>query len=437
MKVLKLQVYTLASFGAGLVGAVYSPASCASRPPPRSMRTGCVAAIFIVVIGGIGTLEGPILGTAIFFALRWLLADYGTWYWLVMGAVAVAWSSSRRPASGDTCGRAGILQLLPLQRRLILSGPEPQRSVQTLRIGRKDRSWEDMSMPKIDFPDAEAGVHSIFQFGLAVPDLEEQERFLKAFGVEPARAGDRIEIRAGGRRPCLGDDREIGNAEEEAAIHLARLLRAGLRPDPRPGRGGRRRVLQRPSGRTGRRVLVPGSVRPAHPGARCAKDNAGLEVAMADLNVPPNVRGAPARSAAETVKSTRLSHMALFTPDLDRVLNFYTRALGLRLADRSGDIIAFTYGRHGSDHHMLAFATGPALGLHHSSWDMPSVESLGLANTQLRAAGYNIHWGPGRHVLGSNYFNYTRRQMGPALGEQLPHRLHREGRDLADRQFRG
>ena len=133
---------------------------------------------------------------------------------------------------------------------------------------------------------------------------------------------------------------------------------------------------------------------------------------MTDMNVPANVRGAPARSVAPKVKSTRLSHMALFTTDLTRTIAFYAKALGLRLADRSGDIIAFTYGRHGSDHHMLAFATGPAGGLHHSSWDMPSVEALGLANTQLRAAGYNKHWGPGRHVLGSNYFNYTRHKWG-------------------------
>ena len=133
---------------------------------------------------------------------------------------------------------------------------------------------------------------------------------------------------------------------------------------------------------------------------------------MTDMNVPANVRGAPARSVAPKVKSTRLSHMALFTTDLTRTIAFYAKALGLRLADRSGDIIAFTYGRHGSDHHMLAFATGPAGGLHHSSWDMPSVEALGLANTQLRAAGYNKHWGPGRHVLGSNYFNYTRDKWG-------------------------
>jgi branched-chain amino acid transport system permease protein len=42
-----------------------------------------------VVIGGIGTIEGPILGTLIFFVLRETLADYGSIYLIVLGAVAV------------------------------------------------------------------------------------------------------------------------------------------------------------------------------------------------------------------------------------------------------------------------------------------------------------------------------------------------------------
>ncbi|MEM9197266.1 MAG: branched-chain amino acid ABC transporter permease, partial [Pseudomonadota bacterium] len=43
----------------------------------------------IVVIGGIGTLEGPIIGTLVFFALRETLADFGTIYLMVLGAVAI------------------------------------------------------------------------------------------------------------------------------------------------------------------------------------------------------------------------------------------------------------------------------------------------------------------------------------------------------------
>lgn len=46
--------------------------------------------IFIVVIGGIGTLEGPILGTLIFFALRETMADLGTLYLIALGIVAIA-----------------------------------------------------------------------------------------------------------------------------------------------------------------------------------------------------------------------------------------------------------------------------------------------------------------------------------------------------------
>src|SRR5271165_3779956 len=120
VRALKLQVYTLSSFGAGLVGAIYYTSILRISPFAAFELNWVVAATFIVVIGGIGTVEGPIVGAAIFFALRWLLADYGTWYWLVMGAVAVI-VIMFAPAGvwGYVRGRWDI-QLLPLQRRLIL-----------------------------------------------------------------------------------------------------------------------------------------------------------------------------------------------------------------------------------------------------------------------------------------------------------------------------
>jgi ABC-type branched-subunit amino acid transport system permease subunit len=45
--------------------------------------------IFIVVIGGIGTIEGPIIGVLVFFALQSLLADFGSWYLLTLGILAI------------------------------------------------------------------------------------------------------------------------------------------------------------------------------------------------------------------------------------------------------------------------------------------------------------------------------------------------------------
>ena len=267
-------------------------------------------------------------------------------------------------------------------------------------------------MAKIDFADAEAGIHSINQFALAAPDLDEEARFLDAFGLEVERKPDRLEIRTAGNDHVWALILKADGPKQSLQYASLGCYEADYEQI--------RKQVEQAGG-------APSNGHPAGPtGGFWFRDPEGVlmqvvvakktapddKSKMADMNVPANVRGAPARSAASKVKSTRLSHMALFTTDLDRSLAFYTRALGLRLADRSGGIIAFTYGRHGSDHHLIAFATGPAAGLHHSSWDMPSVEALGLANTQLRAAGYNRHWGPGRHVLGSNYFNYTRDKWG-------------------------
>ncbi|ABM95643.1 LysR family transcriptional regulator [Methylibium petroleiphilum] len=107
------------------------------------------------------------------------------------------------------------------------------------------------------------------------------------------------------------------------------------------------------------------------------------------------------------------THFApVFTPDIARAIDFYARALGLRLSDRSRDAVAFMHGRHGSDHHLVAFASSSARGWHHSSWDVDGIEAVGKGGEQMRKAGYTEGWGTGRHVLGSNYFHYVRDPWG-------------------------
>ncbi len=91
---------------------------------------------------------------------------------------------------------------------------------------------------------------------------------------------------------------------------------------------------------------------------------------------------------------------------------FYERVLGLRLSDRSADIIAFLHGPHASDHHLLAFAKSEAPGLHHSSWDVGRFDDVGLGAELMKAKGYGHGWGVGRHVLGSNYFYYVQDPWG-------------------------
>jgi hypothetical protein len=94
---------------------------------------------------------------------------------------------------------------------------------------------------------------------------------------------------------------------------------------------------------------------------------------------PPGQRNAPYRRNAQCQLPRRLSHILMFTPDVDRASAFYTRILGLRVSDRSADVIAFLHGVHGCDHHLMAFVKLDWPSLHHLSWDVPSVPALGPA----------------------------------------------------------
>ena len=115
---LKFQVYVLSALGSGLVGALYYLNVLRIAPGSAFDLGWVVAAIFIVVIGGIGTIEGPIVGVVVFFALRALLADYGSWYWIVMGSVAIAvMVFFPKGLWGFVQQRFGW-QLFPLQRKL-------------------------------------------------------------------------------------------------------------------------------------------------------------------------------------------------------------------------------------------------------------------------------------------------------------------------------
>ena len=45
--------------------------------------------IFVTIIGGIGSIEGPIVGTVVYFVLQEALSQYGAWYFIVLGVVAI------------------------------------------------------------------------------------------------------------------------------------------------------------------------------------------------------------------------------------------------------------------------------------------------------------------------------------------------------------
>lgn len=86
----KFLIYIVASTMTAMVGALIFLQKLRISPDAAfSVNDWTAFVIFIVVIGGIGTIEGPIIGTLIFFALRETLADLGTIYLMVLGMVAI------------------------------------------------------------------------------------------------------------------------------------------------------------------------------------------------------------------------------------------------------------------------------------------------------------------------------------------------------------
>jgi branched-chain amino acid transport system permease protein len=118
----KLAVYVVAAFGTGTTGALIYLNLLRISPDAAFSINWTAYTIFIVVIGGLGTLEGPIVGTVVFFLLRELLADYGSWYVILLGTLAVG-VMMRYPQGlwGLVAGRWD-LRFFPVQRRVRVVG---------------------------------------------------------------------------------------------------------------------------------------------------------------------------------------------------------------------------------------------------------------------------------------------------------------------------
>jgi len=124
----KLVVYVLTAFGTAMVGALIFLQKLRISPDTAfSVNDWTAFVIFITVIGGIGRVEGPIIGTIVFFLLRQTLADLGSLYLLMLGAVAIAvMLFAPKGIWGLLVERFGW-QLLPLERRLRLAA-DPRTS---------------------------------------------------------------------------------------------------------------------------------------------------------------------------------------------------------------------------------------------------------------------------------------------------------------------
>jgi branched-chain amino acid transport system permease protein len=116
---MKWTVFLTAAFGTGIAGGlIYLQKGRVSPDAAFAVTDWTAYVIFIVVIGGIGTIEGPIIGVLVFFALQSLFADYGTWYLMALGMIGIAvMMFAPRGLWGLFSDKTGV-QLFPIRRRL-------------------------------------------------------------------------------------------------------------------------------------------------------------------------------------------------------------------------------------------------------------------------------------------------------------------------------
>src|SRR5271154_422581 len=121
----KFIIYIVTAACTGLVGALIFLQKLRISPEAGfSINDWTVVVIFMVVIGGIGTIEGPFIGMLVFIVLRELLSDYGTIYLILMGAIAIAVMLKAPMGIWGWVIQHYSFQLFPVGRRLALAPAE-------------------------------------------------------------------------------------------------------------------------------------------------------------------------------------------------------------------------------------------------------------------------------------------------------------------------
>ena len=120
----KFLVYFLTAGATGSIGALISLQKLRISPDAAfNVNDWTAFVIFIVVIGGIGRMEGPLLGTIVFFLLREFFADWGPWYLMLLGLFAIVMTLALPKGIAGLLADRFDFEIFPLRRRVGLDRP--------------------------------------------------------------------------------------------------------------------------------------------------------------------------------------------------------------------------------------------------------------------------------------------------------------------------
>ena len=113
----KFLLWLVAGTIAGLAGGVSYMSTLQVTPDASFGLNWTALALFITILGGIGTLEGPLLGTVLYFVLRELFAGYGTWYFIGIGVLAMLVMVVAPGGMWSLVNRRGVFDVFAIRRR--------------------------------------------------------------------------------------------------------------------------------------------------------------------------------------------------------------------------------------------------------------------------------------------------------------------------------
>ena len=256
----------------------------------------------------------------------------------------------------------------------------------------------------------------------SAPDLREMQTFLEDFGMTAiADSGDGVlRMRGIGNAPFVHETvhGEPGFVSLAIAVRDLADLQAlaeaeGVEVENEPGPGGGQRVtMTDPDGFlveaiAGRRRVAPLAGSPSYPW-----NVAGRRERTGETK---RVASAPAHVG-------RLGHVVLGVSNMERTWEWWRSRFGLLISDEvrapNDDLAALFIrcdrGDEPVDHHTLNFASIPGVPpkFHHVAFEVADLDDLMAGGAHLASKGYQHEWGVGRHILGSQVFDYWRDPWG-------------------------
>jgi catechol 2,3-dioxygenase-like lactoylglutathione lyase family enzyme len=251
------------------------------------------------------------------------------------------------------------------------------------------------------------------------PDLAKAEQYLRDFGLIVVSKTDKdLFLRGTGSRPYIyrvtrgRDARFLGLGLSVASSEdLQKLSKTFARPVDADGPGGGSVVRLRDP--EGIEVDVLHGFAPSDP----------LPIRLAILHNAPSqiVRiNDTQRPALEPPQVTKLGHLVIETPDFDKSARWYMETLGFIPSDVMclpdgtpvGAFMRLDRGDEPTDHHTLFVATGLESKVDHVAFEVVDLDAVEMGQQVMMARRYRHAWGVGRHLLGSQIFDYWRDPWG-------------------------